>query len=74
MTMKQPIDSAPKDGTKILAWDADDSEPYITSWTDDAWKAQGGSGGPSGWFHGKYRDRWGDYPLIDRPVTWMPLP
>lgn len=69
----QPIESAPKDGTPILAASLD-GHRYITAWTDDVYTAQCGSGGPEGWFSGKYRDRWGDSPEMDRPTHWRPLP
>ena len=67
------ISTAPRDGTRILADDGD-GEPYITAWTDDAYKAQSGSGGPSGWFSGKYRDHWGDDPILDHPIVWTEVP
>ena len=29
----QPIETAPKDGTRILVWDADDEQSFIASWS-----------------------------------------
>jgi hypothetical protein len=63
----------PKDGSKVLLQDAD-GDIYIGWWTDDVYTHQSGSGGPSGWFSGKYRDNWGDYPVMERPVFWQKIP
>lgn len=71
MSEWQPIETAPKDGTKILAYD---EGIILTAWTNDANEYQGGRGGPAGWFSGQYRDHWGDYPVLDTPTHWMPIP
>jgi len=68
----QPIETAPKDGTKILVHQAGDT--YITAWIEDVYTAQGGKGGPSGWFSGRYDDNWGDRPSFDHPTHWMRIP
>lgn len=75
----QTMDTAPRDGTRILAKGLDafnrlDDHVYITSWTNDVYAVQGGRGGPSGWFSGNYGDHWGDDPIMDKPVLWMELP
>lgn len=73
----QPIETAPKDGTKILAHDlgaTNDSDVYITAWVDDVYTVQGGKGGLAGWFSGNYDDHWDDRPNFDKPVYWMPIP
>ena len=69
----QPIETAPKDGSFILAMDHD-GDVYKTQWTDDVYKFQGGSGGNEGWFSGNYADLWGDSPLMDYPTHWQPVP
>lgn len=69
------IESAPRDGTRILVCDAgDDPDSYITAWSDDVYTFQGGKGGPRGWFSGSYADHWGDRPTLDNPKFWQPLP
>ena len=72
VTNWQPIETAPKDGRSIRAKDHPDDEPYVTAWTDDNYKQQGGSGGRACWFSGKYTDHWGDYPIADTPSFWAP--
>lgn len=69
----QPIDTAPTDGTPILGCDADGNR-FVTAWTNDAYRYNGGNGGPSGWFSGEHWDVWGDRPRMDNPVYWMVIP
>lgn len=71
--MYKSIETAPKDGTRILV-DEGDNEPYITSWINDVYTAQGGKGGPSGWFSYRYSDHWGDRPEFDEPKFWIEIP
>lgn len=90
MTEWQPIETAPKDGTEILAFGMgvegepvvmwDDSKPRIPMWRVIHWKET--------WYDdyaeqpdGSYRkDRkqgfayWGPNPQQFRPTHWMPLP
>lgn len=67
------VADAPKD-RKILVKNGEDGEPFITSWIDDVYTVQGGSGGQAGWFSGRYSDRWGDSPIMDTFTHWMDLP
>lgn len=69
--MWEPIDTAPKDGTEIVAWSECDGM-VVTMWTDDVYALNGGSCGPRGWFSYRYDDRWGDRPRFDHPTHWMP--
>jgi hypothetical protein len=62
------------DGHDILAVDDIGETPYITSWCKDVYSVQGGTGGPSGWFSGRYSDHWGDYPIMDEPKYYMEIP
>lgn len=75
----QSIDIAPKD-RPILVCDHEEhslpppvDEVYITSWIEDVYTYQGGKGGPSGWFSGRYYDNWGDQPEMDRPKHWKEI-
>jgi hypothetical protein len=54
----QPIETAPKDGTKILAWEFDD---YTIVW----WGVSA-----SGWYGWKFSDDW----ISCYPTHWQPLP
>jgi hypothetical protein len=57
----EPIDSAPKDGRKLLAWSAEADEVRFVYWdTDDE--------GEDGWC-----DDLGTV-MLDTPTHWMPLP
>lgn len=42
-TLRQPMETAPKDAVEILAFDEDD-DPYLVNWSGDAWSD--GEGGP----------------------------
>ena len=54
----QPIETAPKDGTKILAWEFDD---YTIAW----WGVSTG-----GWYGWMFSDDW----IRCYPTHWQPLP
>jgi hypothetical protein len=61
----QPIETAPKDGTRMLAWWPHLKQPVI------AWISQGGSS------YGKWTFasfRFETIPPIIAPTHWMPLP
>lgn len=65
MTEWQPIETAPKDGTKVLLWEAGHA-PYVGSrddqddewWTDEDWA----------------NDAARCFPPRCNPSHWMPLP
>jgi len=64
MSEWRPIETVPRDGTRILVCEAD-GQMYVTSWP---------AGSSERWFvdHGDPEEWWGD---IDNPLThWMPLP
>lgn len=67
------IDSAPRDGSRFLAVDMPDYEPYVCRWENDLYAPNGGRGGPSGWFADNWMDRWGDSPITERPTHWKPF-
>jgi len=57
----QDIKTAPKDGTRVLAWKSpDDDHPEIVEWTSH--RPDGG------WYNGDYTYKDGDF------THWMPLP
>jgi hypothetical protein len=70
----QPIATAPRDGTWLLACEAGDELPYLCYWEEDLYRPNGGSGGSSGWFAQNWMDRWGDCPKAEHPTHWMPIP
>ena len=63
MSEWQPIETAPKDGSKILAHmrDNDDLGPLILIWHDERWIVS--------WDNTDITEHWGDI-----PTHWMPLP
>jgi hypothetical protein len=64
----QPIETAPKDGTRILLWDTD--EAVIAKWDDIS------MGGAKGW-QVAVVNMIGDVNYYDaafNPTHWMPLP
>ena len=72
-----PISSAPKDGTKILAFNSEGLE--IVEWKDDEHDGIDGPGSDAGWI-GVYawpgrtaKDHYASYPQ-GQPTYWMPLP
>lgn len=78
---RQPIETAPRDGTKILIWDDGDMG---FGWvvgryeTRDGWAPIGSTTdvmkvGRIGW-HVAAKDFLGLYQLIKNPTHWMPLP
>jgi hypothetical protein len=75
----QPIETAPKDGTRVILWRGFISfgewpEMIIAQWDDGAWRWPDPRENPS--THGE----WADYDLMDgyedadSPTHWMPLP
>jgi hypothetical protein len=58
MTQWSSIASAPKDGTVILVWDADNEDIFIVSYYQEA--------GTWPWRDNQYSAR--------RPTHWMPMP
>ena len=64
----QPIETAPKDGTRILLWDTD--EVVIAKWDDIS------MGGAEGWQIAVVNMLSGlkHYEAAFNPTHWMPLP
>lgn len=60
----QPIETAPKDGTRILLHDA-----------NSAAKRQPINTTVGSWWSDKYRNHWfPDHGFVNKPTHWMPLP
>ena len=59
----QPIDTAPKDGSRILAWEPGHA-PYIADFDDYGWLTTEDWAG----------DGTGYYIPVCEPTHWMPLP
>jgi hypothetical protein len=57
----QPIETAPKDGTWILAFSRTGSIPYVAQWKDDGWRNN----------HYGDREPYWRFSVLD---VWMPLP
>lgn len=68
MSAWQPIETAPKDGTPILVYSREASDPQIVL---ASWREYQGSPDDGGWY-----DWWdNNAPEIDATVThWQPLP
>lgn len=73
--MWQPIDTAPKDGTRFLAYSSTSGKLFVCRWEERPLK--GGHwtvylDGEDGWIYHLGKDpQW----LVVKPVThWMPLP
>lgn len=69
----RPIETALKDGERVLVADGDDGT-YIARWTDDIWSEFGGRGGPSGWMPDSIRLEDNAAAQLRHPERWMPLP
>ena len=65
MTNWRPINTAPKDGTYILTFNAAAEIPAVLCWWDKAWRET--DAGPD-WTHDE-REPW-----TGTPLYWMPLP
>ena len=68
MTDWQPIETAPKDGTNILAWPCSDGWgdeyfPYVVQWVD-----------ANEYHEGMWREAAGEKYDWFNPTHWMPLP
>lgn len=64
-----PIETAPKDGTEILAWDG--MERVIAHWGYGAeWDYEADDMGAT---YGRWEDNW-DGRMEPQPTHWMPLP
>ena len=75
----QPIETAPRDGTKILIWDAGEDgfgQVVARYETRDGWAAIGSSTDMMniGRVRWHVAARWHLYQLIKNPTHWMPLP
>lgn len=69
MTEWQPIETAPKDGTKILIYVL--GEPIVCWW---AKPGQYGDDVTGGWFADHYHDMYCYDPEFYTPTHWQPLP
>ena len=63
----QPIETAPKDGTYVLLWEAGELMPGIFSYVDF------GDAAPEGYHSGWYDNQTGRYEAT-HATHWMPLP
>ena len=57
---RQPIETAPRDGTEVLVWGAEQDGAYLGAYRDGWWVADA------------FPDTWTD--LVSSPTHWMPLP
>ena len=67
----QKIETAPKDGTKIIAWagnDADDMSPQLIEWLEPPNVRE------SGWHISWDHRRIGNHGSYELPTHWMPVP
>lgn len=77
MQQWQPIETAPKDGTKILGWNQQlgQRETFMDKYTDGSpgYKKHKESGGPIdiGWY---WFDPIHNWASTWKPTHWMPLP
>ncbi len=61
----RPIETAPKDGTRVLVWRPRESGDHIAHAGVDHWRDDNAGGGSGSW----YRSR-----RYQQPTHWMPLP
>lgn len=64
----QPIESAPRDGTRILVWDG--YTQFVAWWGERSlWSRQADA-----WVYGECGGEYNSLPEVDQPTHWMPLP
>ena len=59
-----PIETAPKDGTRILV--CDESNWYVAAW--------GETNSGKGWVYAVVAIDWNYYEVVYSPIYWAPLP
>ena len=72
MSKWQPIETAPKDGSKVLLWDSDERKYGVSAWLSqerEHWDQVNAT------TRKRRVEVWGYWPDIDFcPTHWMPLP
>lgn len=69
-----PIETAPRDGTPILAWfDNSDLEPYEIRWAEERVCMGAGSWGGHGYFGPGWEDTYNHLIVSEEPTHWMPV-
>lgn len=61
----RPIETAPRDGTRVLVWRPRESDDHVAHAGVDHWRDDNAGGGSGSW----YRSR-----RYQQPTHWMPLP
>jgi hypothetical protein len=63
----QPIETAPKDGTRVLVYNGD---IYVAAWEDSSMSLKI----KKGWVYACVATNWNYYEVVYEPTHWMPLP
>ena len=77
MTAWQPIETAPRDGTHILAilvLPPSKVRSGYNSYIYEVWWSEYAKKGKSVLFEGQYFSGWQPWPFEANPTHWMPLP
>lgn len=61
----RPIETAPRNGTRVLVWRPRESDDHVAHAGVDHWRDDNAGGGSGSW----YRSR-----RYQQPTHWMPLP
>jgi hypothetical protein len=64
----QTIETAPKDGTRILLFDGADM--YVAAWEDSSMSINE----TKNWVYAVVSTDWNYYEVVYNPTHWMPLP
>jgi hypothetical protein len=72
--MYNSMDTAPKDGTRILVWDYQDKDWYRVAWLEDNSFYPGHRGRFTWCIPESFQDEQGGYSTIEHPLCWTNLP